>query len=104
MKVMENTGTKIGLTTSVILEYFKYHHKHVPNPPNKELQRWVLHFMLKEDFNSILTKLGINYLLVVLDILESNNRYRMCSKIIKLINNYNKFYNTGYSTTLKTQK
>lgn len=98
------TKTNTDLTIDIINEYFKFHKKQVPNPPDKEIQGWILHYIRKEDFNSILIKFGIRYLLIVMDIFENSNKFRECQKILTLINNYNKFYNKGYPTHIKQLK
>lgn len=93
-----------GLTIDVINEYFKFHKKQVPNPPDKEIQGWILHFINREDFNSILVNYGIRYLLIVLDIFENSDKFKTCDKILTLINNYNTYYDKGYPTHISNLK
>ena len=99
MRKTKSTKTKhSNLTIELVSEYFYFHQNKFKRLPNKEIQGWVFKFTLKEDFNSILVNLGIEYLLVVLDIFEKSNKFLECSKILTLINNYNKFYHKKYPT------
>ena len=96
--------TNTDLTIDIIKEYFNFHKKQVPNPPDKEIQGWILHYIRREDFNSILMKFGIRYLLIVMDMFEKSNKFKECEKILTLINNYNTFYDKGYPTHIKNLK
>lgn len=96
--------THTDLTIDIINAYFKFHKKQVPNPPDKEIQGWILHYIRKEDFNAILIKFGVRYLLIIMDIFEKSYKYKVCEKILTLINNYNKFYAKGYPTHIRDLK
>lgn len=94
----------MDLTIDIISEYFKFHKNRVPNPPDKEIQGWILHYIRKEDFNAILVNYGIRYLLIVLDIFENSDKFKECEKILKLINNYNTYYDKKYPTHIRDLK
>lgn len=92
------------MTTDTIREYFKFYKEYVPNPPDKEIQGWILHHLKNKSFNTILLNYGIRYLLIVLSMLEDFQNFQDCSKVLELINNYNKYYGRKYPTHIKYLK
>lgn len=92
------------MTIDTIKDYFKFYKEYVPNPPDKEIQGWVLHHIKNENYNTILVSYGIRYLLIVLSLLEDYQRFTECAKILKLIKNYNRYYGKKYPTHIRYLK
>lgn len=87
-----------------ISEHFDKYKGYVSNPPEEEILGWVLHYMNKYDYESILSIYGIRYLLIIMDLLEEDGDYELCSKVVLVIEDHNKNHGTTYPTHIREIK
>ena len=87
-----------------ISEHFDKYKGYVSNPPEEEILGWVLHYMNKYDYESILKIYGIRYLLIIMYLLELGNDFELCSKIVLVIEDFNQKNSTTYPTHLRKLK
>ena len=84
-----------------VVKHFNMLKKYTSNPPEEKTLGWVLHYINKKDYKSILVKFGIRYLLIVLVLLENREDYEECRVVVNIIEEHCNTHKVELATHLR---